>query len=736
MKKHLTRFILGALCVIAFLGHAGHVWEIPFVSVMDAYLYDARLRITMPDTVDDRVVVVDLDEKNLAEVGRWPWGRNTLAELVRRLVDDYKVSVIGFDVVFAEPDESSGLRVLEAIGRKQLRGEVGYQQALQGLRSSLNYDQLFADTLRGRPVVLGYYFSSLTNAAKSGALPAPIFEPGSFQGRPVQAVTWKGFGANLKLLQDTAASAGHFNPIVDFDGNSRRVPMIVEHGGAYYEALSLVVVRTLLGQAKLQPGYPDQEGGMEWLTVQAPDKEIRIPVDDSVAALIPYRGRERSFPYISAVDILKGRTDPAQLAGRIILVGTTAPGLMDLRSTPVGATYPGVEVHANLIAGILDGKIKEKPGYILGVDVLQILLIGGLLALLLPLVSPIRASLLTGFAVILTLALNLALWTSANLVLPLAGSLLMILLLFGVNMSWGYFVESRTKRQFTELFGQYVPPELVDEMARDPQAYSMEGRNVELTVLFSDVRGFTNISEGLDPQELSHLMNAYLGAMTEVIRKNRGTLDKYMGDAIMAFWGAPVADPENARHAVLTALAMQKELKKLAEPFRQKGWPELHIGVGVNTGMMTVGDMGSPVRKAYTVMGDAVNLGSRLESITKQYGVEVIVGPLTRERLEGFVFREIDRVRVKGKDEPVTIYEPLGLLGEVADETLGQLKLWQHALRLYRAQDWDQAELQLLNLSRQAPEFKLYQLYLERLAIWRKNPPGADWDGVTTFETK
>lgn len=736
MKKHLTRFILGALCVIAFLGHAGHVWEIPFVSVMDAYLYDARLRITMPDTVDDRVVVVDLDEKSLAEVGRWPWGRNTLAELVRRLVDDYKVSVIGFDVVFAEPDESSGLRVLEAIGRKQLRGEAGYQHALQGLRSSLNYDQLFADTLRGRPVVLGYYFSSLTNAAKSGALPAPIFEPGSFQGRPVQAVTWKGFGANLKLLQDTAASAGHFNPIVDFDGNSRRVPMIVEHGGAYYEALSLAVVRTLLGQAKLQPGYPDQEGGMEWLTVQAPDKEIRIPVDDSVAALIPYRGRERSFPYISAVDILKGRTDPAQLAGRIILVGTTAPGLMDLRSTPVGATYPGVEVHANLIAGILDGKIKEKPGYILGVDVLQILLIGGLLALLLPLVSPIRASLLTGFAVILTLALNLALWTSANLVLPLAGSLLMILLLFGVNMSWGYFVESRTKRQFTELFGQYVPPELVDEMARDPQAYSMEGRNVELTVLFSDVRGFTNISEGLDPQELSHLMNAYLGAMTEVIRKNRGTLDKYMGDAIMAFWGAPVADPENARHAVLTALAMQKELKKLAEPFRQKGWPELHIGVGVNTGMMTVGDMGSPVRKAYTVMGDAVNLGSRLESITKQYGVEVIVGPLTRERLEGFVFREIDRVRVKGKDEPVTIYEPLGLVDEVADETLGQLKLWQHALRLYRAQDWDQAELQLLNLSRQAPEFKLYQLYLERLAIWRKNPPGADWDGVTTFETK
>lgn len=736
MKKHLARFILGTLCVIAFVGHAGHLWEIPFVSVMDAYLYDARLRLTMPNTVDDRVVVVDLDEKSLAEVGRWPWGRNNLAELVRRLVDDYKVAVVGFDVVFAEPDESSGLRVLEEIGRKQLRGEAGYQHALHGLRTSLNYDQLFANTLRGRPVVLGYYFSSLTNAAKSGALPAPVFEPGSFQGRPVQTLSWKGFGANLKPLQDAAASAGHFNPVVDFDGNSRRVPMIVEHDGAYYEALSLAVVRTLLGHTRLQPGYPDTDGGMEWLDVLGADKQIKIPVDEAVAALIPYRGRERSFPYISAVDVLKGRTDPAQLAGRIVLVGTTAPGLMDLRSTPVGATYPGVEVHANLIAGILDENIKEKPGYMLGVDALQIFLIGGLLALLLPLLSPVRASLLTLLATTLTVALNLVLWSSANLVLPLAACLLMILLLFGVNMSWGYFVESRTKRQFTELFGQYVPPELVDEMARDPQAYSMDGRNVELTVLFSDVRGFTNISEGLDPQELSHLMNAYLGSMTEVIRKNRGTLDKYMGDAIMAFWGAPVADPENARHAVLTALAMQKELKKLAEPFRQKGWPELQIGVGVNTGMMTVGDMGSPVRKAYTVMGDAVNLGSRLESITKQYGVEIIVGPLTRERLDGFVFREIDRVRVKGKDEPVTIFEPLGLVGEVADEVLGQLKLWQHALRLYRAQDWDQAELQLINLLQQSPECKLYQLYLERLAVWRANPPKADWDGVTTFETK
>lgn len=738
MKKHLTRFILGALCVLAFLGQAGLVWEIPFVAVLDAYLYDVRLRATMPNTLDERVVIVDIDEKSLAELGRWPWSRNLLADLVRRLVDEYKVSVIGFDVVFAEPDDSSGLRVLENIGRQQLRTEPGYQKILKDLRLSLNYDQLFADSLRGRPIVLGYYFSNLQNAQQSGVLPSPVFVGENFSQRQMQVVPWRSVGANLPILQNAAASAGHFNPLVDFDGNSRRIPMIVQFGEAYYEALSLAVVRTLLGNAEIKPGYPDDQAtsGMEWLEVRGADQILKIPVDEYVSALIPYRGREKSYSYVSAVDVLKGRLDPAQLKGKIILVGTTTPGLMDLRATPVGTAYPGVEVHANMITGILDGSIKAKPGYIVAVDLLQVLILGGGLAFLLPLLSPLRAFLLTLVLSLTAVAINFALWSFGNIVLPLASGILLTMILFAVNMSWGYFVESRIKRQFTALFGQYVPPELVDEMARDPKTYNMDGRSEELTVLFSDVRGFTHISEGLEPQELAQLMNEYLGAMTEVIRKNRGTLDKYMGDAIMAFWGAPVTEPENARCAVLTALGMQSELKKLAEPFRQRGWPELKIGIGVNTGMVTVGDMGSPVRKAYTVMGDAVNLGSRLESITKVYGVGVIVGPKTRERLDGIVFRELDKVRVKGKDEPVSIYEPLGLVDEVPEEIIGQLKLWQHALRLYRDMCWEQAELQLYNLLRQAPECRLYQLYLERLAHWQKNPPGSDWDGVTTFETK
>ncbi|MEI7430840.1 MAG: adenylate/guanylate cyclase domain-containing protein, partial [Betaproteobacteria bacterium] len=280
------------------------------------------------------------------------------------------------------------------------------------------------------------------------------------------------------------------------------------------------------------------------------------------------------------------------------------------------------------------------------------------------------------------------------------------------------------------------PPELVDEMARDPERYSMEGKNEELTVLFSDVRGFTTISEGLDPKELSQLMNEYLGAMTQVVQKNRGTLDKYIGDAIMAFWGAPVGDSEHARRAVLTALEMQSELRKLDEPFKARGWPALHIGVGINTGMMTVGDMGSPVRKSYTVMGDAVNLGSRLEGITKQYGVGIIVSESTKALVKDAVYRELDRVRVKGKDDPVAIFEPLGLAGQVEQSRLDEVKLWNQALRLYRQQDWDQAELQLYNLTRLSPDCYLYQLYTQRIEFCRTHPPGEGWDGVTNFETK
>jgi len=312
----------------------------------------------------------------------------------------------------------------------------------------------------------------------------------------------------------------------------------------------------------------------------------------------------------------------------------------------------------------------------------------------------------------------------------------MIVTLYTVNMAYGYFVESRSKRQFTELFGQYVPPELVDRMAEDPEKYTMEGREEVLTVLFSDVRGFTTISESLSAKDLSSYINDYLTAMSLVIRGNRGTLDKYIGDAIMAFWGAPVEDADHARHGVLTALEMQRRAVALNEEFRAKGWPEFHIGIGVNTGLMRVGDMGSKLRKAYTVMGDPVNLGSRLEGITKEYGVGILVGEETRRAARDIVFREVDRVRVKGKDEAVAIFEPIGLDSDVDRTMHDELKLWNQCLRHYRTCDWDQAEVALLNLQRMRPRSELYAKFVERIEGFRRNPPDPGWDGVTRFETK
>ncbi|MCX7147374.1 MAG: adenylate/guanylate cyclase domain-containing protein [Sulfuritalea sp.] len=741
MKQYLPRYVLGLLILLVLLGHSARIYQIPFINHMDALIYDVKVRLTMPQSVDQRVVILDIDEKSLAEQGRWPWGRDKLATLMNKLFDQYGVKLVGFDVVFAEPDESSGLKSLESLARKELKDVAGFQSTLRDLRPQLDHDARFAAALKNRPIILGYYFSSKEGGVSSGAAPEPVFPAGTFTGRRIGFTQWVSYGANLPEFQEAAAGGGHFNPLVDLDGTSRRVPLLVEHKGQYYESLSLAMVRNLLGNPPITPGYPGNSpasyAAMEWLDLKATGGGVmRIPVDENAATLIPYRGYQGSFPYYSITDVLNDRVPQEKLVGRVVVVGTTAPGLMDLRATPVGAAYPGVEIHANLIAGMLDGAIKHKPPYILGADVLLVLIAGAVMAFLLPMLSPFRATVVGVIVLLLLLSVNFSFWHVSHVVLPLANGMIAIVLLYAMNMSWGYFVESRTKRQLTGLFGQYVPPELVEEMSRDPENYSMAGRKAELTVLFSDIRGFTTISEGLEPNELATLMNQYLGAMTLVVRKHRGTLDKYIGDAIMAFWGAPVDDPEHAKNAVRTGLEMHVALHELNKDLVARGWPELKIGVGVNTGPMTVGDMGSPVRQSYTVMGDAVNLGSRLEGITKQYGVGFIVGESTRELLKKeFVFRELDRVRVKGKEDPVGIYEPIGEEGAVAAEDLDEIKLWNQVLRAYRAQDWDKAEVTLMNLQRIKPRY-LYDLYVKRVEHLRKEPPGENWDGVTIFETK
>lgn len=742
MKQHALLIGFGLLLVLVFLGNAANFYHVGLLQKLDNILYDYRLRLTMPREADSRIVILDIDEKSLKEEGRWPWSRDRLALLMDKLFDNHGIAVAGFDVVFAEKDESSGFKVLQELGRNQLKDVPQFHSALTQIRPQLDYDGLFAGKIRSRKVVLGYYFTnSARNSVKniSGVLPNAVFSPGTFKGRSIGFPRWDGYGANLPELQQSAASGGHFNPLVDTDGIVRRVPIIMEYEGAYYESLSLALVRTLLGDAKLVPGYATEKGdsysGLEWFDIVTGQGSLKVPVDGDVSTLVPYRARG-SFRYVSVTDVLHDRISRDELRNKIVLIGTSAPGLMDMRSTPVAEVFPGVEIHANMVAGILDQNLKQKPPYVLGAEVVLLLVAGVALSLGLPLLTPVKAALLSFAVLVATLAGNVAIWHYAGLALPLAGGVAMLLALFALNMFYGYFVEARTKRQITNLFGQYVPGELVDEMSKNPEQVSMEGDSREMTILFSDVRGFTTISEKLDAKELTLLMNEFLTPLSRVIYKHRGTIDKYMGDCIMAFWGAPLPDPEHAKHAILAGLEMQQKLHELQPVFRERGWPEIHIGVGINTGRVSVGNMGSEVRVAYTVMGDAVNLASRLEGITKQYGAGVIVGENTRNAVTDFVYRELDMVRVKGKDKPVAIYEPVGLSGQVDKSVLEELKLFHQALKLYRKQDWDQAELQLYNLQRMAPECLLYKIYAERIAYFRSNPPGVDWDGVFVFQTK
>ena len=735
-KKHGISFALSLALVLLMLLNASNVLPLRFIDRLENFSYDLRLNLLMPRTIDERIVIVDIDEKSLKEQGRWPWARDKMATLVNQLFDHYQINTLGFDVVFAEKDESSGLKNLEWMQQKYLKDDANFAEALEKVKPRLDYDQIFANSLKNRKVVLGYYFQTSGDTNHIGQLPPEIFSAENFQDQVIGATEASGYGANLAVLQKNALSAGHFNPDPDVDGITRKISVLIRYGDNYYEALSTAVARVYLKNSPMQVEFGEDildEGYSELETFHMAGK--RVPVDAKVAMLVPYRGTQGSFRYISASDVLVGKVALSSLKDKIVLLGTTAPGLMDLRATPVQSNYAGVEVHANIISGILDNNIKKRPAYTMGAEILLLLFAGLLLALKLPKLSPLKATLLTLTVLTVVLGINFSSWQYANLVLPIASILVMISLIYLLNMSYGFFVESRGKRQLTGLFGQYVPPELVDEMAENPEAISLKGESREMTVLFSDIRGFTTISEGLDPEQLTLLMNEFLTPLTKVIHEQRGTIDKYMGDAIMAFWGAPLKDKNHAQHALNAAIKMVEALKPLNVKFAEKGWPAIKIGVGLNTGNMTVGNMGSSFRMAYTVMGDSVNLGSRIESLTKNYGVDIIVSEFTKAQTRDMIYRELDTVRVKGKDKPVTIFEPLGAAEQLTKETLDELNLYNEALKHYRNQAWDLAETQLNNLAKTAAH-PLYELYLARIKQFKKTPPDKNWDGVYTYESK
>ena len=746
LLKHWPRIAVTLIPLIFALLHASAILPIHVFERLDDIIYDARLRSTMPRSIDNRIAIIDIDEKSLAELGRWPWSRNKMATLVNELFDKQQIAILGFDVVFAEADDSSGLSRLRQLANNELRDQTGFTERLTQIQGSLDYDAAFAKSIDKRPVVMGYYLTSDRDGRTSGALPAPVMQSDALQGRPIKFTSWSGYGSNIESLAKAAPLAGFFNSITDLDGVVRSIPLIAEHKGQYYESLSLGMFRLLTGLPKIEPGFPQERfiarnyQGLESILLRQNDKSLAIPVDNRVAALIPFRGEGNStggsFQYVSAADVVAQRVAPGALKGKIVLLGATAPGLLDLRVTPVGETYPGVEVHANMISGLLDGRLFVRPDYAVGFEVVILVIAGLLLAIALPLLSAPKAVALSLAVVGALIGLNFWLYLGFGLVLPLAAALVMALTAFALNMSYGYFVESKSKRQIANMFAAYVPPELVDEMVKDPDSYSMKAVNKDLTVMFCDMRGFTNLSEKMEPTALQGLLNHLFSRLTEIIQANRGTTDKYMGDCVMAFWGAPVDTPNHAQLAVKAAMEMCIAVRKINDEHRAKGIPEIGVGIGLNTGMMCVGNMGSDIRRSYTVIGDAVNLGSRLEGLSKNYGVEIVVSESTRKQATNFAWQELDKVRVKGKEQAVTIYWPVSSADDLPKEQADELKTWAMLLKAYRSQDWDQCDVQMLNMQRLNAKKFLYQLYSDRVASMRMLPMDPTWDGATNFDSK
>ncbi len=629
-RPKLRRILTGLL--LTAIAFAVQMRETPVgaIDALDREQYDARLRWHR-EPADPRIVIVDIDEKSLARIGRWPWSRTTMARLIDRLTE-HEAAAIGLDMVFAEPEAASS-------------------------------DARFAEAIAGRPVVLGYYFSSDRDGTTAGRLPAPVMSAEAVGAVERTITLWDGYGANLPVLQDKAQSAGFFNPLIDRDGVVRALPLLGIHGGQVYDSLAVALLRTYLGEARLHLTE-------DRLFVSGTRGHATFPLSAGVSALVPFSGIDADavrrapgsgrFRYLSAADVLEGGIEPGVLRGAIVVIGTATPGLTDLRATPVSEVFPGVEIHASLIAGALDGRLKQRPieGPLLSAVVLMLVGIG--LAFGLPYTGAVGVIAFSTLAVSALVAWNGIAYASLGLVLPMAASVLLVLALAVMNLGVGYLFEGRARRAMVDLFGEYVSPELVERMADDPQRYrNLRSENRELTILFADMRGFTRISESLEPEQLREYLNEVLTVLTEVVYRYGGTVDKYIGDCVMAFWGAPIDDPHHADNAVAAAMAMQEEVAALNRNFAGQRWPNVAIGIGINTGNVRVGDLGSRLRRAYTVIGDAVNVASRFEEVSKEFDVPIIVGETTVNSARRHVFSKLATVAVAGRVEPTSVFTPI-----------------------------------------------------------------------------
>jgi len=741
-----------------------------FLTRLEYVIYDQRLSI-MPKAekpADNKIVIVDLDERSLQAEGQFPWNRIKVGQLTEKL-RDYGALVVGFDITFPEPDRN--IRdLLAPIDLEKL--DSSFTSTLEEIEPIIDSDQYFARVMQsGIDVVLAINFNPQSTAAYND-LPPSIVDISEAQAERITVQDMRGFTGNISILQDAALGNGSMNQRPDMDGIVRRVPLVIRYGSSLYPTLSLEMFR-VYNFLDVYEVITQPYGDLDVVTAVRVGRGLgafEIPTDGFGQVTVPYvgsssLGNNRHFLYISATDVMRDNLSEEEqeaLQNSLVLVGTSAPGLGDIRAMPLQQVYPGVEVHANMLNALLnsvtpievssgetdtqsvfdaffvsdDVVFPYRPDWESGALFFIIMMLGIAMSMSFPFMN---AAVMAGAAFTLLVGsvwFNFQLWANYKLDFSLVLLLLLIIMVTSVNLIYGFLAESQTRKTIKGMFDQYVPPAHIDSMLNDPDNYTFEGESKELTVLFSDIRSFTTISEALSASELKTLLNDFFTPITEIIFKHNGTIDKYVGDMVMAFWGAPLDDENHRVNAVKAALEMLQKVEEMKAEFDERGYPEVNVGVGINTGFMNVGDMGSTYRRSYTVLGDAVNLGSRLEGLTKFYGIRLLIGQETARQLDGYLIRLIDKVKVKGKHEAVECYEPLCKESSAGEQLKARVKAYHEALNCYFAQHWDEAEQKFNALLENEPDSLLYQVYIERIETLREADLPADWDGAFTHTSK
>ncbi len=737
-----ARYVYAAL-VLAILAGATliRLADPFFVQALRLIAFDSYQKLDpAPYDPDLPVRIVDVDEASLAKIGQWPWPRTIMAKLLDTLGAD-GAAVAAFDILFSEPDRTSPE---EAVKHMTPQEAAALTPLIVGKQT---HDQIFADSIAKNPTILA-------TALTAHATPPPPLKAGfaTVGDDPKDFVpTFAGANVNLPILDAAATGIGSINWIPDRDQVVRRIPLIYRVGNQYVPTLTTEALRVaqsagtyvLKGSNASGETAFGQQTGLNHIRVGA----IEIPTDADGGIWLHFRPHDPRA-YVPAWKVLAGEVDPEVFAGRIVLIGTSAPGLIDLRATPLDAAIPGVEIHAQAIEQILQGAQTgtslSRPDYAMAVEIVLTLVLGLALSFVIPRVNPLTSG-IVGVAVMGSLLIGgyLAFGRLGLLLDPTYPAVTVFLLVAGAST----YVFRQTERQRGEVrraFSYYVSPMVVSEIIAHPEKLELGGAVRELTLLFCDVRNFTSISESMTAHELTTFINNLLTPLSEIILSNRGTIDKYMGDAIMAFWNAPLDDADHAQHACQSAIAMVKRMKALNEEWRAaaeaagKPYKDVAVGIGINSGDCCVGNLGSVQRFDYSAIGDDVNVASRLEGQSKTYGVPIVIGESSHNQLPAVQAIELDLMRVKGKLHPAKIYTLYDVLDGPEDgfERLAP----RHAamLEAYRRRDWDGAEAAIarceaIGVGRLVA---LYALYRGRIADWRQTPPPPDWDGTFTATSK